>query len=111
MNLPIVRSLGLFTGNLSQPLIAVILLRPLVRVEDMLGTLKGVTAFLVIAAIGAPAIASLISAATLSAAGWIADPVTHWRMRFVTNVLSTIVLAPPLLTALRWRSLQRNLWI
>jgi len=108
MSLPVGRSLGLFTGNLSQPLIAVMFLRPLVRVEDMLGTLKGVTAFLVIAAIGAPAIASLISAATLSSAGWIADPVTHWRMRFVTNVLSTIVLAPPLLTALRWRSLPRH---
>ena len=108
MNLPIGRSLGLFTGNLSQPLIAVIFLRPLVRVEDMLGTLKGVTAFLLIAAIGAPATASLISAATLSATGWIADPLAHWRMRFVTNVLSTIVLAPPLLTALRWRSWPRH---
>ena len=30
-------------------------------------------------------------------------------MRFVTNVLSTIVLAPPLLTFLRWRSLPRPL--
>ncbi len=108
MNLPIGRSLGLFTGNLSQPLIAVIFLRPLVRVEEMTGTLKGVTAFLLIAAIGAPAIASVISAATLSATGWIADPAMHWRMRFVTNVLSTIVLAPPLLTALRWRSLPRS---
>ena len=107
MNLPIGRSLGMFTGNLSQPLIAVILLRPLVRVEEMLGTLKGITAFLLIAAIGAPAIAALISAATLSATGWIADPVMHWRIWFVTNVLSTIVLAPPLLTALRWRSLPR----
>ena len=107
MNLPIGRSLGMFTGNLSQPLIAVILLRPFVRVDEMLGTLKGVTAFLLIAAIGAPAIATLISAATLSATGWISDPVMHWRMRFVTNVLSTIVLAPPLLTALRWRSLPR----
>ena len=107
MNLPIGRSLGMFTGNLSQPLIAVILLRPLVRVEEMLGTLKGITAFLLIAAIGAPAIAALISAATLSATGWIADPVMHWRIWFVTNVLSTVVLAPPLLTALRWRSLPR----
>jgi PAS domain S-box-containing protein len=107
MDLPIGRSLGLFTGNLSQPLLAVILLRQSVRVDEMLGTLKGVTAFLLIAAIGAPAVASLISAATLNATGWISDPWLHWRMRFVTNVLSTIVLAPPLLTALRWRSVPR----
>ena len=108
MDLPIGRSLGMFTGNLSQPLIARDPVAGLSSaVDEMLGTLKGVTAFLLIAAIGAPAIATLISAATLSATGWISDPVTHWRMRFVTNVLSTIVLAPPLLTALRWRSLPR----
>ena len=32
-----------------------------------------------------------------------------WRMRFVTNVLSTIVLAPPLMTVLGWRSWPRPL--
>ncbi len=67
------------------------------------------TAFVVVAVVGAPAIASLISAATLSATGWITDFWLHWRMRFVTNVLSTIVLAPPLLTFLGWRSLPRPL--
>jgi two-component system, LuxR family, sensor kinase FixL len=109
MDIPLGRSLGMFTGNLSQPIIAAAILRRLGQGERMLETLRGATAFILVAALGAPAIASAISAATLSATGWITDPWLHWRMRFVTNVLSTIVLAPPLLTFLRWRSLPRPL--
>ena len=107
MDIPLGRSLGMFTGNLSQPIIAATILRRLGCREDMLGTLKGVTAFVLVAVIGAPAIASIISAATLSASGWVTDFWMHWRMRFVTNVLSTIVLAPPLLTFLGWRDWPR----
>ena len=109
MDIPLGRSLGMFTGNLSQPIIAAAILRRLGQGERMLETLRGATAFILVAVLGAPAIASVISAATLSATGWISDPLLHWRMRFVTNVLSTIVLAPPLLTFLRWRSLPRPL--
>ena len=109
MDIPLGRSLGMFTGNLSQPIIAAAILRRLGQGERMLETLRGATAFILVAALGAPAIASAVSAATLSATGWITDPLLHWRMRFVTNVLSTIVLAPPLLTFLRWRSLPRPL--
>ena len=109
MDIPLGRSLGMFTGNLSQPIIAAAILRRLGQGERMLETLRGATAFILVAALGAPAIASAVSAATLSATGWITDPWLHWRMRFVTNVLSTMVLAPPLLTFLRWRSLPRPL--
>ena len=109
MDIPLGRSLGMFTGNLSQPIIAAAILRRLGQGERMLETLRGATAFILVAALGAPAIASAVSAATLSATGWITDPGLHWRMRFVTNVLSTMVLAPPLLTFLRWRSLPRPL--
>ena len=109
MDIPLGRSLGMFTGNLSQPIIAAAILRRLGQGERMLETLRGATAFILVAALGAPAIASAVSAATLSATGWITDPWLHWRMRFVTNVLSTIVLAPPLLTFLRWRSLPHPL--
>jgi two-component system, LuxR family, sensor kinase FixL len=109
MDIPLGRSLGMFTGNLSQPIIAAAILRRFGQGERMLETLRGATAFILVAALGAPAIASAVSAATLSATGWITDPLLHWRMRFVTNVLSTIVLAPPLLTFLRWRSLPHPL--
>ena len=109
MSIPLGRSLGMFTGNLSQPIIAAAILRRLGHGEHLLGTLKGVTAFVLVAVIGAPAIASAISAATLIASGWATDFWPHWRMRFVTNVLSTIVLAPPLLTFLGWRSVPRPL--
>jgi integral membrane sensor domain MASE1 len=97
----------MFTGNLSQPIIAATILRRLGPPEQLLGTLKGVTAFVLVAVLGAPAIASVISAATLSSTGWVTDFWTHWRIRFVTNVLSTIVLAPPLLTFLGWRNWPR----
>ena len=109
MDIPLGRSLGMFTGNLSQPIIAAAILRRLGQGERMLETLRGASAFILVAALCAPAIASAVSAATLGATGWITDPWLHWRMRFVTNVLSTIVLAPPLLTFLRWRSLPRPL--
>ena len=107
MSIPLGRSLGMFTGNVSQPIIAATILCRLGRPELLLSTLKGVTAFVLVAVIGAPAIASVISTATLIASGWAADFWPHWRMRFVTNVLSTIVLAPPLLTFLGWRSVPR----
>jgi len=109
MAIPFTRSLAMFTGNLSQPMIAAGLLRQLGYREGLLDTLRGAMAFILVAALGAPAIASLVSAATLSASGWITDAWMFWRMRLVTNVLSTIVLAPPLLTFLRWRSWPRPL--
>jgi PAS domain S-box-containing protein len=107
IQIPLGRSLGMFTGNVSQPLIAASVLLRLGHREDMLDSLKGATAFVVVAALGAPAVASLLSAATLSATGWVSDIWLYWRMRFVTNVLSTLVLVPPLLTFLRWRSIPR----
>ena len=82
MDIPLGRSLGMFTGNLSQPIIAAAILRRLGQGEHMLETLRGATAFILVAALGAPAIASAVSAATLSATGWITDPWLHWRMRF-----------------------------
>jgi PAS domain S-box-containing protein len=97
----------MFTGNVSQPLLAAGVLLRLGHREDLLDTLKGTTAFVAVAAIGAPAVASVISAMTLSATGWVENVWQLWRMRFVTNVLSTIVLVPPLLTALRWRTFPR----
>jgi two-component system, LuxR family, sensor kinase FixL len=109
MDIPAGRSLGMFTGNLSQPLLAAVTLRWLGFRGDLLDTLKGVTAFVLVAALGAPAVASVVSATVLTAAGWIVEPWPHWRMRFVTNVLSTLVLAPPLLAFLRWRTLPRPL--
>jgi two-component system, LuxR family, sensor kinase FixL len=97
LQIPIARALAMFTGNISQPLVGAGLLRWLGQNGNALETLKGVTAFVGAAALIAPAAGSLVSAVTLSATGWITDPWAHWRMRFVTNVLSTIVLAPPLL--------------
>jgi PAS domain S-box-containing protein len=101
ISIPIGRSLAMFTGNLSQPLLAAAVLRRLGYREDMLDSLKGATAFLLVAVTLAPAAASTLSAMTLTVTGWTADPWGHWRMRYVTNVLSTIVLVPPLLTFFR----------
>jgi PAS domain S-box-containing protein len=107
--IPLGRSLAMFVGNVSQSALAASALRWLGHRGEILETLRGATAFVAVAVLGAPAIASLLSAAALSAGGWITAPWPHWRMRLVTNVLSTIVLAPPLLTLLRWRSLPRSM--
>ena len=53
MDIPLGRSLGMFTGNLSQPIIAAAILRRLGQGERMLETLRGATAFILVAALGA----------------------------------------------------------
>ena len=107
--IPVGRSLGMFVGNASQSLIAAYVLRRAGDWREQFETLKGVTAFVLVAVLGAPALASLLAALALTAMGWIPDPWLHWRMRFVTNVLSTLVLAPPLLVLLRLRRLPQPL--
>jgi hypothetical protein len=99
--------MGMFTGNLSQPLLAAAVLRWLGHRVTVLETLKGATAFVLVAALAAPAVASTLSAFVLSATGWAPSFCAHWRMRFVTNVLSTLSTAPPILTLLHRRALPR----
>jgi two-component system, LuxR family, sensor kinase FixL len=103
--IPLGRSLGMFVGNVSQSLIAAAVLRRLGDWRDQFDTFRGVTAFVLVAVIGAPALASLLAALVLTATAWVPDPWLYWRLRFVTNVLSTVVLAPPLLILVRDRGL------
>ena len=56
MDIPLGRSLGMFSGNLSQPIIAAAILRRLGQGERMLETLRGATAFIFVAVLGAPAL-------------------------------------------------------
>ena len=52
MDIPLGRSLGMFTGNLSQPIIAAAILRRLGQGERMLESLRGATAFILVAVLG-----------------------------------------------------------
>jgi PAS domain S-box-containing protein len=104
---PLGRSLVMFIGNVSQGALAAFALRWLGHGDGVFETLRGVTAFVTIAVLGAPAVATLMSSVVLSASGLITDPWTYWRMRFVTNVLTTTVLAPPFITFIRWQAAPR----
>ena len=59
-------------------------------------TPRGVTAFVVGAAVAAPALASLIPATVYVQMGWARDFWSAWGMRTLTNVVTTITLVPPL---------------
>ena len=104
---PLGRSLGMFVGNLTQSLLAAIALRRLGDWRQQFETLRGVTTFVVVAVIGAPAVASFLALFSLSALAWVDEPWLYWRVRFVTNVLSAIAIAPPLLVFLKTQRLPR----
>jgi PAS domain S-box-containing protein len=104
---PIGRSLGMFVGNLTQSLLGAIALRRLGDWREQFETLRGVTTFVAVAVIGAPAVASFLALFSLSALAWVDEPWLYWRVRFVTNVLSAIAVAPPLLVFLKTQRLPR----
>jgi two-component system, LuxR family, sensor kinase FixL len=109
LGFPLARALGMFVGNLSQALIAAPILRRVGPWQDQLDTVRGVTWFIAVAALGAPALASTLASVVLMVTGWISDPWLYWRVRLVTNVLSTLVLVPPVLVFVRARRLPRPL--
>ena len=94
------RQPGMFAGDAAQALLAAIGMYRWGRGLREFETLRGMTVFVAVAVLLAPAVASLISALLLLRGGWIDDPVLYWRVRFVTNMATMLTLGPPLLVAL-----------
>ena len=90
--------LGQFAGNGIQAVLAAVVLRGIIGPSWRV-TLPGMTALLAVAGVLAPALASLVAAPAYVLAGWLPDYALAWRVRVLSNLTTTLILAPLVLTA------------
>lgn len=86
-----------FGGNALQAVVATLLLRRLVP-TPWRHTLSGAVALIVVAGVLAPAVASVLAAHAYVLAGWLPSFTVAWRVRVLSNLVSTLTLAPLLIT-------------
>jgi two-component system sensor histidine kinase UhpB len=86
-----------FGGNALQAVVATLLLRPLTD-TPWRHTLPSAVAVIAIAGIVAPAVASVLAAHAYVLAGWLPSFTVAWRVRVLSNLVSTLTLAPLLIT-------------
>ena len=86
--------LGQFGGNASQAVIAALVLRRLSRTPWRVDSLRSASAVILVAGLLAPALASIVAAPAYVRAGWLPDLVYAWRVRVLSNLVTTLTLAP-----------------
>ena len=85
-----------FAGNSVQAVVAAFCVNRRTRVAHLFPDVRSAVIFIVCACIGAPAIASLISAAVYVQLGWATDFRGAWLARTITNAVASMTLIPPL---------------
>jgi PAS domain S-box-containing protein len=85
-----------FGGNAVQAVLAALMLRRLTG-TPWRDTLRSTIALIAVAGLVAPALASLLAAPAYVLAGWLPDYAFAWRVRVLSNLVSTLTLAPLLL--------------
>jgi len=93
-----------FGGNALQAVVATLLLWRLTD-TPWRHTLGSAVALIAVAGIVAPAMASVLAAPAYVLAGWLPDFAVAWRVRVLSNLVSTLTLAP-LLIAVAGRGLR-----
>ena len=93
-----------FGGNAAQAIVATLLLRRLTP-TPWRHTLGSAVALIAVAGIVAPAVASVLAAPAYVQAGWLPTFTAAWRVRVLSNLVSTPALAP-LFIAVASRGLQ-----
>ncbi len=91
---PTVTMLCQLFGNEGQAVIAALAVRRVVGSPLRFDSLRSIGAFILLAAIAAPAIASAVVAYLFVVTGWAADFELTWRRRFLTNVIPTLTIVP-----------------
>ena len=86
-----------FAGNAGQAVLGALAVRPVLGVPPRLDTLRRMTWFTLLAAIAAPALASVLAASLFMLTGWVENLWITWRMRFLTNVFATLTITPLIL--------------
>jgi signal transduction histidine kinase len=87
-----------FAGNVLQAVLAAVALRHLSDPPWRVDTLRSMLAVIAVAGGVAPALVSALVIQVYVWAGWMLDYASAWRVRFLANAVSTITLAPLLLT-------------
>jgi PAS domain S-box-containing protein len=90
-----------FLGNAVQALLAAYVIRRYSAGTELFSDVRRVTVFVVGASIAAPAIASFIPAYAYVNLGWADDLWQAWRVRAVSNLIASLTLIPPIITAYR----------
>jgi PAS domain S-box-containing protein len=85
-----------FAGNAVQAVLAAVVLCRLTG-PGWRVTLRSTTALIAVAGVVAPAAASLLAAPAYVLAGWLPDYAFAWRVRVLSNLVSTLTLAPLLI--------------
>jgi two-component system sensor histidine kinase UhpB len=86
--------LGQFGGNASQAVIAALVLRRLSHTPWRIDSLRSASAVILVAGLLAPALGSILAAPAYVRAGWLPDVVYAWRVRVLSNLVTTLTLAP-----------------
>ena len=86
--------LAQYAGHITQALVAAIMLRRFGGSLPRFGSLDGMTRYITIAAIAAPAVASVLAIGLFQAAGWVSTFWMPWRQRFFANVIPALTVTP-----------------
>ena len=96
---PVAMVLCWFISNSAQALIGAVLLRKLLDGAPRFNRLYDVTLFLLLGALLAPFLASFLDTALVKLIGWGSGTYWQlWRLRFFSNVLTALILVPPIIT-------------
>jgi len=97
--IPLVVILVQFVGNALQAVIAALAVIRFVGPAPRLDTVPSLVAFILIAAVAAPAAASVLPASLFVLTGWASDFWSVWRSRVLSNVFATLTITPLILVA------------
>jgi PAS domain S-box-containing protein len=99
---PLVTMLCHVLANIFQVVIAAATLRRFAGVPPRFDNLRSITAFILLGAIAAPAIAAALASGFSILTGWVTEFWTAWHLRFLANVFATFTITPLILRAVAW---------
>ena len=97
--IPLVVMLSQYAGNALQAVIAALAVIRFVGPAPRLDTVPSLAAFILIAAVAAPAVASALAAYLFVLTGWADEFWPVWRSRVLSNVFATLTITPLILVA------------
>jgi integral membrane sensor domain MASE1 len=94
---PLVTMLSQYAGNVLDAVLGALAVRQFVGTPPRLNDLRSMAAFILLAAIVSPAVASAVAVYLFMLTGWTSDYWLVWRQRLLTNIVGTITVTPLIL--------------
>jgi signal transduction histidine kinase len=91
--------LAQFAGNAVHILVAAVAVRAAAGAPPRFDTLRGMASFVLLAAIGATAIACTVAVGLFVLLGWVTDAWLAWRQRFFSNGFAVLTITPVIVLA------------